>query len=65
MALYIRECFSCTELKDNGDKIEYLWVKIRGKANNTDILIGVYYRQPSWDEGMDELSILWLMFHNC
>lgn len=55
MALYVREGFNCIEFKDNDDKLEYLWVRIRGKTNKADILMGVCYRQSNQDEGMDEL----------
>ena len=55
VALYIRE-----SLNYIGLKVEYLWVRIRGKANEADILMGVYYRQPNQDEGMDELFCKYL-----
>jgi len=32
-ALYVRECFDCLEPDDGDDRIECLWVRIRGKAN--------------------------------
>ena len=55
VALYIRECFDCLELNEGNDKVECLWVKIRGKANKADILVGVCYRPPNQDEETDEV----------
>jgi len=49
------DCFNCTELDDCDDKVECLWVKMRGKANKADILLGVYYRPPNQDEEADEV----------
>ncbi|GAB0210105.1 hypothetical protein GRJ2_003476300 [Grus japonensis] len=53
VALYVRECFDCIEL-DDCDKVECLWVRMRGKANKADILLGVCYRPPNQDEEADE-----------
>jgi len=50
VALYIRVCFECTELNDCDDTVKCLWVKMRGKNNKADILLGVCYRPPSQDE---------------
>jgi len=47
MALYVRDCFDCIELNDCDDKVECLGVKMRGKANKADILLGVCYRPPN------------------
>jgi len=55
VALYVRECFDCIELDDCDDKVECLWVKMRGKANKADILLGVCYRPPNQDEEVDEV----------
>jgi len=46
VALCVRDCFDCIELNDC-DKVECLWVKMRGKANKADILLGVCYRPPT------------------
>jgi len=54
VVLYVRDCFDCTELDDCGDKVKCLWVKMKGKANKTDILLGVCYRPPNQDEEVDE-----------
>jgi len=51
----VRDCFDCIELKDNDDKVECLWVKMRGKANKADILLGVCYRPPNQDEEAHEV----------
>jgi len=40
VALYVRECFDVVELGAGNDKVESLWVRIRGRANKADILVG-------------------------
>jgi len=55
VALYIRDCFDCIELDDYDDKVKSLWIKMRGKANKVDILLGVCYRPPNQDEEVDEV----------
>jgi len=55
LTLYVRDCLDCIELDDCDDKVECLWVKMRGKANKADILLGVSYRPPYQDEEIDEL----------
>ena len=47
MALYVKECFEVTELMTGDNKVESLWVKIRGRADKADILVGVCYRLPN------------------
>ena len=54
VALYVRECFDCLELDDGDSRAECLWVRIRGRTNKADILVGVCYRPPSQDEGAGE-----------
>lgn len=39
VALYVRECFYCLQLNDGGNSIEYLWVRIREKANKANIMV--------------------------
>ncbi|KAK4814558.1 hypothetical protein QYF61_023757 [Mycteria americana] len=55
VALYVRECLDSLELDDGDDRVECLWVRIRGKANKADIVVGVCYRPPKQDEETDEL----------
>ena len=55
MALYVKECFEVTELMTGDNKVESLWVKIRGRADKADILVGICYRPPNQDEETDEL----------
>ncbi|KAK4828900.1 hypothetical protein QYF61_001458 [Mycteria americana] len=55
VALYVRECFDCLELNDGDDRVECLWVRIRGKASKAGIVVGVCYRPPNQDEETDEL----------
>ena len=37
VSLYVREHFNCLELDDGDDRVECLWVRMRGKANKADI----------------------------
>ncbi|KAK4813675.1 hypothetical protein QYF61_019568 [Mycteria americana] len=55
VALYVRECLDSLELNDGDDRMECLWVRISGKANKADIVVGVCYRPPNQDEETDEL----------
>ncbi|GAB0204011.1 hypothetical protein GRJ2_002866700 [Grus japonensis] len=43
------------ELDDGDDRVECLWVRIRGKASKADILLGVCYKPPNQDEETDEI----------
>ncbi|KAK4810498.1 LOW QUALITY PROTEIN: hypothetical protein QYF61_004278 [Mycteria americana] len=54
VALYVRECFDCVELCGYDDKVKCLWIRMRGKANKADIMVGVCYRPPNQDEEADE-----------
>lgn len=38
VVLYVRECFDHIGIKDNIDKVEWLWVKIKGKVSRMDVL---------------------------
>ncbi|PKU34569.1 mitochondrial fission process protein 1 [Limosa lapponica baueri] len=49
VALYVRECFDCLELNDGDERVKCLWVRIRGKVNKADIMVGVCYRPPNQD----------------
>ncbi|KAM9628635.1 uncharacterized protein ACIBXB_017819 [Morphnus guianensis] len=56
VVLHVRECFDCLELNDDDDgRVECLWVRIGGKANKADIMVGVCYRPPNQDEEADEI----------
>ena len=55
VALYVKECFEVTELMPGDNKVESLWVKIRGRADKADILVGVCYRLTNQDEETDEV----------
>lgn len=54
VALYVRESLDSLELEVSNSKVECLWIKIRGKANKADILVGVCYRPPNQDDEDDE-----------
>ena len=55
VALCARECFDCLEIDDGKDRIECLWVRIRGKADKADMMVEFCYRLPNQDEEKDEL----------
>ena len=55
VALYIKEYFDVEELGVGNDKVECLWIRIRGKACRGDILVGVCYKLPNQDEERDEV----------
>ena len=55
MALYVKECFEVTDLMTEDNKVESLWVKIRGRADKAHILVGICYRPLNQDEEIDEL----------
>jgi len=54
VALCSRECFDCLELNDGDSSVECLWVRVRGKTNKADIVVGVCYRPLNQDEEADE-----------
>ncbi|PKU29350.1 mitochondrial fission process protein 1 [Limosa lapponica baueri] len=57
VALYVRECFDCIELDSSDDKVECLWVRMKGKANKGDFVLGVCYRPPKRDVEADEVFL--------
>jgi len=64
VGMYVRDCFECPELDDCDDKVESPWVKMRGKANKVDVLLGVCDRPPNQDEEADEVFYK-QKSHNC
>ena len=54
MVLYIREGLDCMALAVGNDRVESLWVRIKGKANKAAVVVGVYYQPPSQDDHTDE-----------
>ncbi|KAF4803676.1 hypothetical protein TURU_013867 [Turdus rufiventris] len=55
VALYIREAFVAIGIEMNDNQVECLWVRIKGKANKADILLGVCYCPPNQGEEVDNL----------
>lgn len=49
-ALYVRESLDCLEFNDGDNRVEWLWVRIRGKARRADTMVGVCHRPPNQDE---------------
>ncbi|RMB97132.1 hypothetical protein DUI87_26416 [Hirundo rustica rustica] len=54
MALYIKKAFDSIGIETNADGVECLWVRIKGKANKADVLLGVCY-PPNQEEEVDNL----------
>lgn len=54
VALYVKKDCECMEINDGDDRVESLWVRIKAKANKTDIIMGVCYRPPNQDEEVDK-----------
>lgn len=44
MELYLTKELGCMEFAVGDDMVESLWVKIKGKANKVDVIVGVYNR---------------------
>ena len=55
VAFYVREYFDVVELSAGDDKVESLWVSIRGRASKADILMGFCYRPPNQNKEIDEV----------
>lgn len=53
VALYIKEAFDAIGIET--DEVECLWVRIKGKANKADILLGVCYCPPNQEEEVEIL----------
>lgn len=52
---YVRECLNYMKLGYGDEKVEFLWLRDRRKANEADIMVVVSYRQPKVDEKVDEI----------
>jgi len=55
VALHVGECFDCLELDDGDERVECLWIRIKGKANEADIMVGICYKPLNGDEEPDEI----------
>ncbi|RMC01170.1 hypothetical protein DUI87_22261 [Hirundo rustica rustica] len=55
VALYIKRALDTIGIETKEDGVERLWVRIKGKANKADVLLGVCYRPPSQEEEVDNL----------
>lgn len=45
LMLHVKEGWDCMQLAAGDDMIESLWVRITGKANNADVVVGVYHHR--------------------
>lgn len=50
LTLYTREGLDCLELQDGDDKVECLWVRIRGKENIPVFFFSCLLESPNQDE---------------
>ncbi|RMC14259.1 hypothetical protein DUI87_09350 [Hirundo rustica rustica] len=55
VALYIKKAFRALGIETNEDGVECLWVRIKGKANKADILLGIFCHPPNQEEEVDNL----------
>ncbi|RMC01280.1 hypothetical protein DUI87_22233 [Hirundo rustica rustica] len=53
VALYIKKALDTISINEDG--VERLWVRIKGKANKADVLVGVCYRPASQEEEVNNL----------
>ena len=42
MVRYVKHGLDCMELQVGDGKIESLWVKIKGRTNKGDVVVGIY-----------------------
>ncbi|GAB0207210.1 hypothetical protein GRJ2_003186600 [Grus japonensis] len=56
VALYVREQLKCIKfcLGVDEERVESLWVRMKGQANMGDTVVGVYYRPPDEEEEVDK-----------
>ena len=56
VALYVREQLQCTKFCPGADeeRVESVWVRIKGQAGRGDTAVGVCYRPPDQAEEVDE-----------
>ncbi|TRZ08015.1 hypothetical protein HGM15179_019091 [Zosterops borbonicus] len=51
----VRRVWEVLGIETNDDEVECLWVRVKGKANKADILLGVCYSPPDQEEEVDNL----------
>ena len=42
VAIYVKQELDCVELQVGNGKVESLWVRIKGRTNKGDVVVGVY-----------------------
>ncbi|TRZ19001.1 hypothetical protein HGM15179_008133 [Zosterops borbonicus] len=55
VVLYIKKAFDSLGIESNEDGVESLWVRIKGRANKADIVLGVCYHPPKQEKEVDKL----------
>ncbi|RMB99812.1 hypothetical protein DUI87_23589 [Hirundo rustica rustica] len=53
--VFIKKAFDTINIETNEDGVECLWLRIKGKANKADILLGISYGSPNKEEEVDKL----------
>lgn len=54
ITLYVMECFDCFEINDGDNRVECLWVLVKGKVNKEDVM-WESVRSPNQDEEAEEI----------
>jgi len=62
VAVYIKKWKECEELslKNSHEQVESLWIRIRGRGNKGNLVVGVCYRLPDEGEPTDKALLLQL-----
>jgi len=62
IALYIKKSIQCEELslKNSHEPVKSLWVRIRDRRNQGNLVVVVYYRPPNQGEPVDKAFFLQL-----
>ena len=50
----LKKDYECVKINNVDDRVESIWIRIKAKANKTDVTVGVCYRPPTQDEEVDE-----------
>ena len=50
----LKKDYECVEINNVDDRVECVWIRIKAKANKTDVIVGVCYRPTTQDEEVDE-----------
>lgn len=63
--MYVREHFDCPEHNNSDNRVERLFIRIKGKVNKGHIVVGVCYRLSNQEERKMKYFISnWKKSHN-